>query len=123
LLVQGTKTFRVSIPDDAKVTFGPWSPPTGESRYSPDGKSLSGTLRVYQGSKTKATESILAVFTDVRSFRDLSSIDYEEQVIIEKGSTIWESDRDGYKREEAVKRSAKWEAEPELLESGEDDAE
>lgn len=121
LLVEGKKTFRINIPDDARVTFGPWSPPTGEAKYGGAEKALNGTLRVYQGGKTKATESILAVFTDVRSFRDLTTVDYEEQVIIEKGSVIWESDREGYKREEAVKRTTAWEDDTKLLASGDDE--
>ena len=115
LLVEGKKVFRVTIPEDAKVTFGPWSPPTGEAKYNASDRALTGTLRVYQGGKTKTTESILAVFSDVRSFRDLSAIEYEEQIVVEKGSIIWESDRDGYKREEMIKRDRDWLPE---LESG-----
>lgn len=120
LLVQGTKTFRVTIPDDARVSFGPFSPPTEKEAGYRSTEKAKGTLRIYKGGGTKLTESILAVFTDVRSFRDISAIEYEEMVVIEKGSTIWESDRDGYKREEAINRSSKWEADRGLLESGED---
>lgn len=121
LLVEGTKTFRITIPDDAKVTFGPFSPPTEKNFRSPE--QLKGTLRVYEGGKTKTSESVLAVFTDVRSFRDLSVIDYEEQVIVEKGSTVWESDKDGYKREERLRRSSKFIDAQQLLESGDEDLE
>jgi hypothetical protein len=91
LQVEGDrKTFRITIPDDAKVTFGPFSPPVGDEAkgYGLQPQKAKGTLRIYQGGKTKATESVLAVFVGVASFRDLSVIEYEEQVVVEKGATI-----------------------------------
>jgi hypothetical protein len=27
LLVFGERTFKIKVPDDAAITFGPWSPP------------------------------------------------------------------------------------------------
>lgn len=74
ILVQGTKTFVLEIPDDTKVTFGPFSPPRKGREFS-DSKSLIGTLRVYKGAAT--TQNILALYTGVESFRDLS-ISYAE---------------------------------------------
>jgi hypothetical protein len=104
LLVFGPKTFKITVPDEAKVTFGPWSPPTGEGKYSQvSDKALNGTLRIYSGDKS----SILAVFSGVTGYRDLS-IDYEEEVAREEGAVIWKSDKDGYKREEKVTRETDW---------------
>ena|SRR3990167_7356916 len=106
LLIEGERTFRISIPDDAKVTFGPWSPPNGDkaSRYGSDGDGARrGTLRIYKGTK----ENIVACFSGVKSFRDLS-IDYSELVAKEEGATLWKSDQNGYEREEKVKREQEW---------------
>jgi len=104
LLVFGDKVFKISIPDDSKVTFGPWSPPSPNSKYTSD-KTLVGTLRVYKGSKT--TENILAVFSGVTGFRELS-LEYSEQIAKEEGATIWKSDNNGYSRQENVSRSYEW---------------
>lgn len=117
LLVLGHKTFKITVPDAAKITFGPWSPPgNAESKYQMTEKALNGTLRVYENAKAGAT--ILAVFSGVTGFRDLS-IDYSEEVTREEGAIIWKSDKRGYEREEKVKRTAEW-TDP-LLEAGEDD--
>jgi len=106
LLVFGHKTFKISIPDEAKVTFGPWSPPgSGESKYAVSEKALNGTLRVYESAKSGA--GILAVFSGVTGFRDMS-IDYAEEVAREEGAVIWKTDKDGYKREEKVSRKSEW---------------
>lgn len=104
LLVFGQKTFKINIPADARVTFGPWSPPgAGEKSYQVTEKSLVGTLRVYAGK----TETVLAVFSGVTGFRDLS-IEYAEEVAREEGAIIWKSDQNGYEREEKVKRETTW---------------
>jgi hypothetical protein len=102
ILVTGEKTFRIQVPDDARMTFGPFSPPAKGGGYQPD--KLAGTLRIYKGA---GTTNILAVFSNVTSFRDIS-IEYEEQVAREEGAVLWKSDKDGYKREEKVKRSVDW---------------
>jgi hypothetical protein len=112
LLVFGVKTFKVTVPDNAKITFGPWSPPTSEAKYGGSEKALIGTLRIYQG--TKASDNILAVFSGVTGFRDLS-LPYAEEVAKEEGATIWKSDQNGYEREEKVKQSRQW-VEPQLPE-------
>lgn len=109
LLVFGEKTFEITIPDDAKVTFGPWSPPSGNERYVGE-RALTGTLRVYQGSKS--SENILAVFSGVRSFRDIS-INYREEVAREEGAVIWKSDENGYERQEKANVTRAW-VEPEM---------
>ena len=110
LLVFGEKTFKIEIPDDAKITFGPWSPPT-RSRNNPSGADMfgspsyssTGTLRIYQGSK----ENIVALFAGVTGFRDLS-LSYAEQVAVEEGATIWKDNEEGYVRESKVARSKNW---------------
>lgn len=118
ILVFGQKNFKVTVPDDAKMTFGPWSPPgDGVKQYgNVSDRALVGTLRIYQG--TKASDNILAVFSGVTGFRDLS-LEYAEEVAKEEGATIWKSDQNGYEREEKVKRTKEWLV-PELT-SGEDD--
>ena len=105
LLVFGSKTFKITIPDNAKITFGPWSPKSEGDRYGNSDKALSGTLRIYESGKTGA--SVLAVFSGVHGYRD-TSLDYQEQVAREEGAIIWKSDKDGYHREENVKRAEDW---------------
>lgn len=105
LLVEGDKTFKIDIPVDAKVTFGPWSPPKGkDSEYRTDPEARKGTLRIY----TADGKNVLAVFAHVRSFRDLAQINYSEQVAKEEGAAIWKSDQDGYHREENISRKKEW---------------
>lgn len=103
----GGKMVKLTIPEDARVTFGPFSPPSAkQDRYAVGGNNI-GTLRVYgPGTETKA--SILAVLSNVTGFRDMSLVDYEEEVAREEGAVMWKSDKDGYKREEKVKRSSEW---------------
>jgi len=104
---EGRKPFRVTIPKDSRVTFGPWSPPSKDGSYDRAGRALTGTLRIYApGPKT--SDNVLAVFSGVTGFRDLS-IEYAEQVAVEVGSIVWNSDKSGYTREEKVKRDEKWE--------------
>ena len=92
------------MPDDAKITFGPWSPPSKEGRHgydNPEGRR--GTLRIYVGSK----ENIVGVFAGVMGFRDLS-LGYAEEIAKEEGATIWKDDEEGYIRESKVKRTNEW---------------
>jgi len=105
IIVFGEKTFKISVPDESRVSFGPWSPPTGEGRYQASERALSGTLRVYEGRSKES--SILAVFSGVSGFRD-TSLDFSEEVAREEGAIIWKSDSKGYEREEKVKRVAEW---------------
>ena len=108
LLVEGKRTMRVTIPDDARVTFGPWSPPTGENKYAPSEKALTGTLRVYKGGTTKANETTLAVFSGVSGFRDLTEVDVAERVATEEVRTVWKSDAKGYSQEVVGSMVAAW---------------
>ena len=103
LLVFGETTFKITVPSDAKITFGPWSPPSGKGGFSGDRQAMKGTLRVYRKNK----DNILACFSGVSGFRDVS-LDYAEQVAKEEGAVIWKSDKDGYKREEKVSLKKEW---------------
>lgn len=112
LLVVGEKTFRITIPDDAKVTFGPWSPGSKEANYGSD-RTKAGTLRIYQGTK----ENIIACFSGVQSFRDLG-MGYSEQVVVQEGASIWKDDQEGYVREEKVSKKTEWVEPQEQLTEG-----
>src|SRR5207249_2599765 len=105
LLVFGEKEkiFRITIPDDAKVTFGPWSPPGDKSRGFESEGGKRGTLRIY--GKTK--EEVLAVFSGVTGFRD-SSLKYAEQVLVQKGATLWQDDQNGYVSEQKSEGKREW---------------
>lgn len=103
LLVFGEKTFKITVPDGAKITFGPWSPPTEKARYEPSPRN--GTLRIYEGSKS--TENIIAVFSGVSGFRDIS-LGYAEEVAREEGAIIWKSDEKGYTREDKHSSAREW---------------
>ena len=115
-VVEGTKTlevqresgtpFRVTVPKASRVTFGPWSPPTGKEGFDRQGRSLTGTLRIYEPGP-KSADACLAVFSGVTGFRDLS-IEYSEQVAVEVGSIMWNSDKRGYTREVKVSRDEQW---------------
>ncbi len=107
LLVFGKTTFKITVPDDAKITFGPWSPPNRTGQY--DNSEKVGTLRIYQGSK----ENILACFAGVTGFRDLS-LGYAEQIAKEEGATIWKDDQNGYTREEKHAVRHEWVDDPVL---------
>lgn len=111
LLVYGSKTFKIDIPDDAKVTFGPFSPPKADKNDRWGEAEKRGTLRVYAG--PTITSTMLAVFTHVDGFRDLS-VNYAEQVAKEEGATIWKDDEKGYVRETKVSRDSDWIADPDV---------
>jgi len=113
LLVFGEKTFKIKVPNEAKITFGPWSPPSSSAKsvsYDRSDKAMSGTLRIYETAKTGA--SVLAVFSGVSGYRDLS-MGYAEEIAKEEGATLWKSDEHGYQREEKVSASREW-IEPQL---------
>ena len=105
IIVFGDKTFKLRVPDDARVTFAPWSPPKGGENFGRGG-TLAGTLRVY-----KTEKDILGVFSGVAGFRD-SKLDYSELVTKEEGASIWKSDEHGYEREEKVHRHLAWDEDP-----------
>lgn len=114
ILIHADKTFIVTVPDDATLTFGPWSPPNKDAQPGYKLDKNRGTLRVYEkGLKSR----ILACFSDVMSFRDMS-IGYAEEVAREEGATIWKDDENGYYREAKVSRKRSWE--PAALIEGEE---
>ena len=113
ILVQETDgKFQIEIPDDAELTFGPWSPPTKEDRGFRSDEQRRGTLRVYSHKKAE----ILACFAGVTSFRDVSRVSYRREVVQLKGETLWESDEHGYQTSSREKRERAWV--PELHDSG-----
>jgi hypothetical protein len=113
ILVFGAKTFKIKVPDDAKLTFGPFSPPPAKrsEMYTAEGKR--GTLRVYGRTK----DDILAVFSNVDGFRDVS-LGYMEEVAREEGATIWKSDEHGYSREDKRASTRAWTDDPVKLIGG-----
>lgn len=104
ILVFGKTEFRITIPDDARLTFGPWSPPTDKTRNYGEA-ALKGTLRIYAD---KGDKNVIGVFSGVTGYRDLSLIDYEEKTAIETGSFIWKSDKKGYFEEKKITRDEDW---------------
>jgi hypothetical protein len=108
LLVFGERTFKITVPEGAKITFGPWSPPNKKGHWDTEEKR--GTLRIYKGTK----DNIIACFSGVTGFRDLS-MQYAEEVAKEEGATIWKDDEKGYMREDKVKREKAWVADPMAL--------
>ena len=103
ILVFGDKTFKLTIPAEARLTFAPWSPPPRDGRGW-DQEAKSGTLRIYEGAGEK---SILAVFAGVRGFRD-TSLDYMEEVAVQKGATIWSDDAGRYTRDSNFSEEKAW---------------
>lgn len=113
ILVFGDKTFKITVPDDAKLTFGPFSPPTSKGYGADHGNGGRGTLRVYHGTGEK---NCIGVFSGVTGYRE-ASLDYSELIAKEEGASMWKSDQHGYQREEKVERKETW-AEPIPLEAG-----
>jgi len=94
------KLAKITIPEDATCTFGPFSVPT----KSGGSGNMSGTLRVYKkGVKT----DIIACISGLEGFRDYD-LPFEEQVAVEKGDTIWHSDTKGYRRESRAQEEVQW---------------
>lgn len=111
LLVFGEKTFRITVPTNSKITFGPWSPmKRGSENFNvvPE-RALTGTLRIYDTAK-----NVIAVFSHVSGYRDIA-LDYEEQVAKEEGAVIWKSDQNGYSREDKRSMTKEW-VQPQLAE-------
>lgn len=115
ILVLADKKFKIEVPDDVKITFGPWSPGKKDKSGAFDVStniSNGGTLRVYD-----ATGNILCCFAHVTSFRDLS-LNYSEQVVVEEGATIWNNDQTGYKREHKQAARHEWVNEAKQISNG-----
>lgn len=105
--------LRVTLPDDAKLTFGPAIPYERKGGdYGPPGRN-EYALRVYKGTK----DNLLAVFAGVREFRDVD-MPVEKLVIREAGKSVWKSDETGYHVETAVKHDKSFVKEIDLLGDG-----
>lgn len=104
LVTDGDGDFKVEIPDEATVTFGPTIPYQPKNGYA---GSNHYSLRVYQGSDKG---KLLAVFAGVQHFRD-SSLPVLRKILKEEGKTLWKSDEEGYKVEHEVRRASNWEDE------------
>lgn len=112
-MVDGEK--RISIPKDAKLTFGPAIPgPSKDRGFGP--REMEYALRVY----LKTKDNLIAIFTGVREFREID-MPVEKLVIREAGTAVWKSDETGYKTEQAVKRSGAFVDDLKLLSPGEPD--
>ena len=100
-------TYRIEIPEDWKITFGPVAIGGGKRQsYGFDGGSMA--LRIYESEVRQR-----AIFTGVESFRDLS-IPVKKLVRTVKANTTKKSERGpkGSKSSEAneVEYDEKWEA-------------
>ena len=113
LLVTADKTFKITVPAESKITFGPWSPPKKTGDQFPVERNINhgGTLRIYDG------PHVIAVFSNVTGYRDLS-LEYAEMVAKEEGATIWKSDQNGYQREDKVSRQHEFISQPQLITNG-----
>lgn len=88
--------LRATLPKGARVTFGPTIPYKNKGGYD---RTEGYSLRVYAD---KTQDSLLAVFCDVVSFRDVS-MPVQKLVLREAGKALWKSDEEGYKVEQEVK--------------------
>jgi len=108
IIVFGAKTFKFTLPDEARLTFSPWSPPSAKGRnfgYEDGGGGrAAGTLRIYKGSGDK---DILACFSGVTGFRDMS-LNVLEQVTVQQGDTVWKDDGNNYSRQSKEARTKEW---------------
>lgn len=91
---------RVEVPADSKVTFGPAIP--GPLRRGDYSSLAEYAIRVYNGATEKA--GLLAVFTNVREFRE-ESIKISKLIHRESGKSIWKSDEAGLEVHHSVKRT------------------
>lgn len=99
---------RVVVNAKHRLTFGPWSVPgkNEQDRYGNQGRSR-GTLRVYEGT------SIIAVFSGVVEFRDLS-METAKLVVREEGRKVWKRDDGSYESTEGVTQTKYWQEAPAL---------
>jgi hypothetical protein len=95
LILAGGDEIQIDIPESWKVTYGPVSP--GKGGYGND-----LALRIYEN-ETKQR----AIFTNVRSFRDLS-IPVRRKVVEEVGSSDWEETEERSSNSKIVDRTVKW---------------
>lgn len=82
---QGLGRIKLTIPANAKVTFGAFAPGSKGSYGD-----LSATLRIYVGTQNNQ----IAVIRNVISFRDLS-LAYEEEKVRKNGESTWHKSEHG----------------------------
>lgn len=92
---------KIKIPLDSKVTFGPAIPAPARGNF--DG-TREYALRVYEGKTEKS--GLLAVFTNVREFKD-ECIEVSKLIVQEEGKQLWKSDEEGYEVVKSVKKTRK----------------
>lgn len=102
LVEKSDRAFIITVPEDAKTTFGPWVPPGMRSKdRSPfvgsSPADAMGTLRVYG----RTEKHILGVFSGVTGFRDLSLGYWEIYPDVAKASA------DGEYAEDVIVRTPK----------------
>jgi len=94
--------FKVTIPSDARLTFGPNVPYAKGQQVN---YSQGYALRIYRG--PKKSEDLMAVFSSVEWFRE-ETLDVSRLVVREAGKAVWKSNEKGYSVQEAVHRDETW---------------
>lgn len=107
LLKTNEGELKVTIPNDAKITFGPSIPYAKKNDF---GRVADYSLRIYKGTK----ENLIAVFAGVYSFRDIT-IPVQKLVVREAGKSIWKSDEEGYEFNQEKKFESNWVPDVKLL--------
>lgn len=101
----GEGQFKLDVPEGARLTFGPDVPfeRRGPGVYDRPfaGNARAYALRVYIG------DELIACLAGVHWFRK-ETIPMSRLIHVETGRKVWESSKDGYKVEEAVKRDGDW---------------
>ena len=120
-----TKTFiletkfgrrRVTVPADSRVTFGLVAPGSKGGGYNPEGGG-GYCLRIYKGSNK---ENQLAVFTGVKEFREVGTVQMQEKQTRTQRKRVGREGKSGYADQIAEVRMEKW-VDPDLeLEDGDE---
>lgn len=97
LTLSNSEALQIEIPDDWKVTYGPVTPGGKGSYGAPD-----YALRIYE-SETKQR----AIFTGVKSFRDLS-IPVKRRVLSVVGESSWSDNEETSTASSVVNRNSEW---------------
>lgn len=94
------KDLKIETPEGSRITFGPTIPGKRGASNTYGNDAQSGySLRIYENKKN---DSLIAVFCDVRSFRDIT-LPCSKLIIREAGKSVWKSDEEGFKVEQEVK--------------------
>lgn len=105
LIETRNEKLRVTLPEGARVTFGPLVPASGKARGFGGADESGGTaLRIYRGANK---EDQIAVFRDVRCFRDEALL-VEKEVVDEKVEVEVARDGKSTKIRNAEARVKKW---------------